>query len=184
MYDFPRLQDGVSPIVTHVDRGSLAILTTPKKGASMRTSLPFFFAVATSLAAPSALAAQASELPCVSYATFERKGSNTELIGLAIGDLPAGSKVSMACSGADCSFASRSLTIKNDVKTLGITDMIDDPNFKPGTILQIQVTKPGWIGKSFKYEIMSSEDPRATTECLAADGSKTVACRLKEASGR
>ena len=150
----------------------------------MRTSLPFFFAVATSLAAPAALAAQASELPCASYATFERKGSSTELIGLALGDLPAGSKVSMTCSGADCSFASRSLTMKNDVKTLGLTDMFEDTNFQPGTILEIQVTKPGWIGKAFRYEIMSSADPRATTECLTPDGSKTVACRLKETSRR
>jgi hypothetical protein len=150
----------------------------------MRTRLPFFFAVATSLAAAPALAAQASELPCASYATFEKKGSTTELIGLALGDLPAGSKVTMTCSGADCSFTSRSLTMKNDVKTLGLTDMFEDTNFNPGTILQIQVTKPGWIGKSFKYEIMSSEDPRATTECLAADGSKTVACKFKERSRR
>jgi len=150
----------------------------------MRTSLPFFLAVATSLAVPPALAAQASELPCASYATFERNGSTTELIGLALGDLPAGSKVSMTCSGADCSFSSRSLTMKKEVKTLGLTDMFDDTSFTPGTILQIQVTKPGWIGKSFKYEIMSSEDPRVTTECLVPDGSRTVACRLKESSRR
>lgn len=150
----------------------------------MRTSLPFFLAVGASLAAAPPVAAQASELPCASFATFERNGSNTELIGLAIGDLPAGSKVSINCSGADCSFASRSITMKNDVKTLGLTDMFDDTHFKPGTILQIQVTKSGWIGKSFKYEIMSSADPRATTECLAPDGSKTVVCRLKESLAR
>lgn len=150
----------------------------------MRTSLPLFLAATASLAGAPTLAAQASELPCVSYATFERNGPNTELIGLAIVDLPAGSKVSLTCTGSACSFGSRSLTMKNEVKTLGITDMFGDTNFNPGTILQIQVTKPGWIGKSFRYEIMSSEDPRATTECLAADGSRTVACRLKVGSGR
>jgi hypothetical protein len=183
MYEFSRLHDGFSPIVAPAEPRSLRLEAMPKKGVPMRTSLPFFLAAAASLAAAPALAAQASELPCVSYATFERNGSNTELIGLALGDLPAGSKVSMTCSGA-CSFASRSLTMKNNVKTLGLTDMFADPNFNPGTILEIQVTKPGWIGKSFKYEIMSSADPRATTECLAADGSRTVACKLKEGSGR
>jgi hypothetical protein len=150
----------------------------------MRTFLPVFLAVAASLGAAPTLAAQASELPCASYATFERKGSNTELIGLAIGDLPAGSKVSIICSGSECPFASKSLTMKNNVKTLGLTDMFANPNFKPGTILEIQVTKSGWIGKSFKYEIMSSADPRATTECLSADGSKTVVCTLKGSSAR
>ena len=150
----------------------------------MRTYLPFSIALAASLAAAPALSAQAAELPCVSYATFERNGSNTELIGLAVGDVPAGSKVSLTCSGASCPFASRSFNMKNDVKTLALTDMFVDPDLQPGIILQIQVTKPGWIGKSFKYEIMSSTDPRATTECLAADGSKTVVCSLKETSRR
>ena len=150
----------------------------------MRTSLPVFLAVAASLGAAPTLSAQGSELPCASYATFERKGSNTELIGLAIGDVPAGSKVAIICSGDACPFPSRSINIKNNVKTLGLTDMFSDPNLKAGTILEIQVTKPGWIGKSFKYEIMSSADPRATTECLSADGSKTVVCTLKERSGR
>ena len=150
----------------------------------MRTSLPLFLAIGASLVAAPTLAAQASELPCASYATFEVKGSNTELIGLAVGDVPAGSKVTLSCSGSACNFASRSFTIKNDAKTLGLTDMFADPNLKPGTILQVQVTKPGWIGKSFRYEIMSSADPRVTTECLAADASKTVACTLKERSGR
>lgn len=150
----------------------------------MRTSIPFFLAVAASLVTSSPLAAQGSELPCVGYATFERKGSNTELIGLAVGDVPAGSKVSLSCEGTACPFTSKSFTMKNDVKTLALTDMFADPNFKPGTVIQIQITKPGWIGKSFRYEIMSSADPRATTECLAADGSKTVVCTLKEGSGR
>lgn len=150
----------------------------------MRTSIPFFLAVAASLVTSSTLAAQGSELPCVGYATFERKGSTTELIGLAVGDVPAGSKVSLACEGPACPFASKSFMMKNDVKTLALTDMFADPNFKPGTVIQIQITKPGWIGKSFRYEIMSSADPRATTECLAADGSKTVACTLKGSSGR
>jgi hypothetical protein len=148
----------------------------------MRTSLPVFLAVAAAIGAAPTLAAQVSELPCASYATFERKGSNTELIGLAIGDVPAGSKVTINCSGDGCAFPSRSITIKSNVKTLGLTDMFSDTNLKAGTILEIQVTKPGWIGKSFKYEIMSSADPRATTDCLSADGSTTVACRLKTRS--
>lgn len=150
----------------------------------MRAPLPFLLTVAASLGTAPKLIAQASEIPCASYATFERKGSNTELIGLAVGDLPAGSKVTINCSGSECPFASKSLNMKNNVKTLGLTDMFADPNFKPGTILEIKVTKPGWIGKSFKYEILSSADPRATTACLSADESKTVVCSLKESNHR
>lgn len=144
----------------------------------MRTATLFTLAIAASFAAvPSRISAQGVELPCVGYATFERSGSITQLIGLAIGDVPAGSKVTMNCSGTDCPFSTKTFNMKNDVKTLALTDMFRDPNLKPGMVLELRVTKPGWIGKSFQYEIRSSDDPKATTQCVSEDGSKTIVCQ-------
>lgn len=51
--------------------------------------------------------------------------------------------------------------MKSNVKTLGLTDMFFDTNLKPGMVLELLVTKPGWIGKSFQYEIRSAHE---TTE--------------------
>ena len=54
------------------------------KGPKMRTATFLSLAIAASLAAvPARASAQAAELPCVGYATFERSGSVAELIGLA-----------------------------------------------------------------------------------------------------
>jgi hypothetical protein len=153
-------------------------LRLSKQGAVMRIATVISVAMAAGLAAtPNPVRAQsASELPCVGYATFEKKGANTELIGLAVGDLPAGVKVTLNCSGISCPFSTKTFNMKNSVKMLALTDMFTDPVFSPGTVLEMRVTKPGWIGKVFQYEIRSSDDPKATTECLTADGSKTVAC--------
>lgn len=143
----------------------------------MRSATLITLAIAASFAAvPSRVNAQGAELPCVGYATFERSGSLTQLIGLAIGDVPAGSKVTMICSGTDCPFSTKTFNMKNDVKTLALTDMFRDPNLTPGTILELRVTKPGWIGKSFQYEIRSAGDPKTTTQCVSEDGSKTMVC--------
>lgn len=142
----------------------------------MRTAL-FTLAIAAGLLAlPGRVNAQAQELPCAGYATFERSGSITQLIGLAVGDVPAGSKVTMNCSGNGCPFSTKSFNMTNDVKTLALTDMFTDPNLKPGMVLELRVTKPGWIGKVFQYEIRSSEDPKTTTQCVSEDGSKTMVC--------
>lgn len=149
------------------------------KGAVMRTTALITLAlVAGFAAAPTGVRAQsnANELPCVGYATFDRNGANTELIGLALGDVPAGSKVTMTCSGNGCPFGTKTFNIKSNVKTLGLTDMFFDTNLKPGMVIELLVTKPGWIGKSFQYEIRSADDPRSTTKCVSEDGSKTVAC--------
>lgn len=151
----------------------------------MRTSVFTFLVVAASAAiAPSGARAQAKELPCVGYATFERDGPTTQLIGLAVGDIPEGAKVILSCSGTSCPFAEKEFNLTSSVKTLALTDMFIDPNFKGGTRLEIRVTKPGWVGKSFQYEIRSSGEPKSSTQCLSADGAKTVACAKETEAGR
>jgi len=120
--------------------------------------------------------AQAPELPCVGYATFEKNGQNTDLIGLAVGDVPSGAKVTLSCSGTSCPFNSRTFRISSDAKTLALTDMFLDQTLKPGTVLEIRVTKPGWIGKMFTYEVLAAGQSKSTTQCLTADGSKTMVC--------
>jgi len=143
----------------------------------MRTAALFTLAIVAGLTAlPGRVRAQEKELPCVGYATFERSGSITQLIGLALGDVPAGSKVTMGCSGNGCPFSSHTFNMKNDVKTLALTDMFTDPNLKPGMVLELRVTKPGYIGKVFQYEILSVGDPKTTTQCVSEDGSKTMVC--------
>jgi hypothetical protein len=125
---------------------------------------------------PGAFAQNPAELPCVGYATFEKNGQNSDLIGLAVGDVPADAKVVLTCTGSSCPFASKTFKMSSDVKTLALTDMFTDPTLKPGTILEIRVTKPGWIGKVFQYEVLPAGQSKNTTQCLTADGSKTVVC--------
>jgi hypothetical protein len=150
----------------------------------MRGSTVLILALATSfVAVPAASGAQATQLPCVGYATFERDGPNMQLIGLAVGDIPAGAKVTLACEGGSCPFAEKEFNLRNDVKTLALTDMFTEPTFKPGTKLEIRVTKKGWIGKVFQYEIRSSGEPRSSTQCLSADDDKPVACAKGTTAG-
>jgi hypothetical protein len=108
-----------------------------------------------------------------------------QLIGLAVGDIPAGAKVTLACDGSSCPFAEKEFNLTSDVKTLALTDMFSEPTFKPGTTLEIRVTKKGWIGKVFQYEIRSSGEPRSSTQCLSRDDDKPVPCsKVTAARGR
>jgi hypothetical protein len=135
------------------------------------------FAAAT---IPGRLIAQsAKELPCVGYATFERNGGITELLGLAVGDVPAGSKVTLTCTGGGCPFGTKTINMKSSAGTVALTDMFIDPKLEPGMLLELRVTKPGFIGKMFQYEVRASDNPKSTTKCISEDGSKIMAC-LKE----
>lgn len=144
----------------------------------MRNTVLVTLAIVAGLAfCPSTVSAQGRELPCQAYATFDKSGSLTELIGLALGDVPSGAKVKLSCTGSDCPFSAKEFTMKNDVKTLALTDMFTNPNLKPGMTLELLVTKAGWVGKSFQYEIRSAGDPKVTEKCVSEDGSKTVVCQ-------
>ena len=110
------------------------------------------------------------------YATFERAGADTELIGLAVGDISPGTKVTIMCSGASCPFSEKTINVAGTVKTLAMTDMFDDPIFKPGTILEIIITRPGTIGKVFQYVTQSAGDPRVTKLCIKPGSATPAAC--------
>ena len=143
----------------------------------MRTSTFLVLPLAAALIGATATAsAQAPEIKSGVYATFEHRGAMTELIGLAVGDIPAGTKVTLSCSGPSCPFGSKVINLDRPVKTLAITDMFLDPMFKPGTTIEIRVTKAGLIGKVFQYETQESSDPRMVAQCLPPGASKAVAC--------
>lgn len=143
----------------------------------MRTSTFIVSAAAAAfIAAPDPILAQTAEIKSQVYATFERNGEFNQLIGLAVGDVPAGAKVTISCWGPSCPFNAKVLSMSGSAKILGITDMFVDPNFKPGTAIEVRITKSGLVGKAFRYEIESSAEPKVIRQCVPVDGTKPVSC--------
>ena len=142
----------------------------------LKSSLFALIISATVAGLPASSNAQPRQIASSVYATFERSGSDTELIGLAIGDLSPGSKVTINCSGVSCPWETKTLNVDGTVKTLAITDMFVDPIFKPGTVLEIRVTRPGTIGRVFQYHTVSSANPRVTKLCLKPGSANPEPC--------
>jgi hypothetical protein len=137
--------------------------------------LAFTVAVSIAVTAPG-LIAQSRTLSSKAYVTFERKGADSELIGLAVGDLSPGMKITVQCTGPSCPFEKREMNISSKISTFAMTDLFVDPVFKPGTTLEIRITKAGSIGRVFQYETRSAADPKVTELCLPPDASRPVAC--------
>jgi len=134
-------------------------------------------AVAASIAiAQERVAAQPSRNPGAVYATFERNGENTELIGLAVGDPPAGTKVTINCTGAQCRFSTKTLEVRGNVKIFALTDMFLETTLKPGMMIEVRVARPRAPEKIFQYEIRPSAEPATKTLCLPLGSEKPVSC--------
>ena len=143
----------------------------------MRTSfLPVLGLPVLLVAVAQPSSAQRAQQKSAVYATFERSGPNTELLGLAVGDLTPGFKVMLSCSGPSCSFDSKTINISSNVKVLALTDMFVDTSLQPGTILEVRVLRDGSIGRVYQYVTRSTDNPKLTLQCLPPGASQPVAC--------
>ena len=154
---------------------AMLMACTGQTGILVRISSLFLLGVAFA-GFPCRSEAQGRPAGTAVYATFERAGPDTELIGLAVGDISPGTKVTIMCSGASCPFSEKTINVAGTVKTLAMTDMFDDPIFKPGTILEITITRPGTIGKVFQYVTQSAGNPRVTKLCIKPGSATPAAC--------
>lgn len=125
---------------------------------------------------PQPSSAQRSQPRSAVYATFERSGTNTELLGLAVGDLSPGFKVMLSCSGPSCSFDTKTINISSNVKVLALTDMFVDTSLQPGTIVEVRVLRDGSTGRVYQYVTRSTDNPKLTLQCLPPGASQPVAC--------
>jgi hypothetical protein len=124
----------------------------------MRASSIPLLALVLSAIAPDHLTAQPGSAGQI-YATFEKNGENQELIGLAVGDIIPGSKITLNCTGPSCQFESKTINITSVVKMLALTDLFVDTSLKPGTKIEVRVAPPRGTGRVVKYEIRPKGDP-------------------------
>ncbi len=143
----------------------------------MRPSSLLTLAVAASIAiAHGTIAAQPTPRAGNVYATFEPKGVNTEMLGLAVGDVTSGTKITINCTGLSCSFSSKTLEVHGIVKIFALTDLFVDTTLRPGTTLEVRVARPKMPEKIFQYEIRPQAEPIIRTLCLPPGASKPVSC--------
>jgi hypothetical protein len=98
------------------------------------------------------------------------------MLGLAVGDVTRGTKITLNCTGPACPFNGKTLEVQGTAKIFALTDMFIDTSLKPGTTLEVRVSLPKMPEKIFQYEIRSRAEPVIRTLCLPPGASKPVEC--------
>ena len=99
------------------------------------------------------------------------KRRSTKVTGFSVSGAPSGARVTVTCAGKGCPFAKRSRQVPANGK-VGFTGALEGHRLKPGAVIEIRITAPGWIGKVVRYTVRSGKLPKATTLCLAPGASK------------
>ena len=87
---------------------------------------------------------------------------------------PRGAKVGVRCRGGGCPYKRASTTSKG--KTVSLRKL--RRNFKAGAIIEIRVTKDGYIGKFTRIKIHAGRRPTRVDRCLnPGQPNKPIRCR-------
>jgi hypothetical protein len=88
---------------------------------------------------------------------------------LSVQPARAGSTIHLHCRGRGCPFKTNTRTVKQTVAKVNLLPYLHHAKLRPHARLEVQVTKPGTIGRSRVFTIRSGGDLRRTDRCLAAD---------------
>jgi Bacterial Ig-like domain (group 3)/Invasin, domain 3 len=117
--------------------------------------------------------------------SFYYTSQYTRVLSLMVNGVPADATVHVTCRGRGCPFAKRVAAIaktrrcglkgKPRCATNGKINLASGLRKHPlhvGTRLAVQITRPGWIGKSYVFAMRRSRGPRVQIACLAPRGTR------------
>jgi hypothetical protein len=96
--------------------------------------------------------------------------------------VPAGTSIELRCRGKGCRTRSQLVVVKQRHAIVSLTKKLRlslrSPIAKPlafrvGTRIELRATKPGFVGRSRLYRIVSNKDPTIQDSCLAPEGGQT-----------
>jgi hypothetical protein len=96
---------------------------------------------------------------------------------LVVEDVLAGATVSVRCGGRGCAFRSRRLHVGGQVRSVRLQRYFGRARLRPGTRVEVRVTRPNTIGKLVRYTIQRNRRlPRRSVACLAPGSGRRVSC--------
>jgi hypothetical protein len=117
--------------------------------------------------------------------SFYYTSQYTKVLSLMVNGVPSGATVHVTCHGRGCPFTKRVAAIaktrrcgvkgKPRCTTNGKVNLASGLRKHPlrvGTRLAVQITRSGWIGKSYVFAMRRSRGPRVQIACLAPRGTR------------
>jgi Putative metal-binding motif len=101
--------------------------------------------------------------------------THTQAALLSVGPVPADATVHVRCSGRGCPFKLRRRIIARNTPSVNLTRPFRGRKLRRGTLIRIRVTKPGTIGRVFRWKMRRGRLPDLDSLCLPP-GSRPRAC--------
>jgi DNA-binding beta-propeller fold protein YncE len=102
----------------------------------------------------------------------------TRVRRLTVTSVPGGSTVAISCRGRGCPPRKRlrSVAVGRDTAAVPLARRFGKRKLRPRAVVQVRVTKPGFIGKAFRYTVRKSKEPASRPRCIPAGGGALISC--------
>jgi hypothetical protein len=114
--------------------------------------------------------------PIVSMlAVVGQRGSTIEQLTVRA---PAGARIRVRCRGRSCPFRSFKMKVKGGTRAARPVRIrrFRRHLLRPGTVIEIRVTKRGEIGKFTRFQIRRGKPPKRTDRCLPPGAKRPLRC--------
>jgi Bacterial Ig-like domain (group 3) len=124
--------------------------------------------------------------------TFAFAPTYTRVLNMVINGVPTGASAQITCHGRGCPFAKRSTTIGKPKPCTGkakrthscpvhgrisLKTAFQRRNLRPGAQITIEIRRPRFVGKYYRFTMVSRKQPRVQIGCLAVDSNRpNVGC--------
>jgi hypothetical protein len=121
--------------------------------------------------------------------TFAMAKGGTRVVGLDVLNVGLGSSVAVGCRGAGCSFRRGTVSIRKSCRgvkhkrsclvaghPLHLAGWFGRRRLRPGAVITVQITRTGWVGKVYQFDIRRGQAPRVPISCLPPGASRPTSC--------
>ncbi|MCW2924740.1 MAG: hypothetical protein JWM98_2144 [Thermoleophilia bacterium] len=176
---------------TYAAPGSYAVTVTATDAVGHATSTSVVVQVSAPPASPPPPAPPAPVVPRIGskiVAKWKATRTFTTVSSLAVSAVPAGTTVRVTCTGGGCPFKKPySVHFTKLTKLFSLTGrfstLVRTPRrhlvvakLKPGAVVQVSVTRPGYVGRFATYRVRASKAPTLVAGCIAPGSVKHLPC--------
>ena len=117
--------------------------------------------------------------------SFYHTPTYTRVLGLVVNGASPGGTILIGCHGRGCPFAKRATAITKSRRcgpggtrrcpthgTINLAPALENHRFRVGARINVDIIRPGWIGKYYMFTIRSRQGPKIQIACLAPGGTR------------
>jgi Bacterial Ig-like domain (group 3) len=103
--------------------------------------------------------------------TFHYTPKYTTVLALVVNGAPVGATVLVQCHGGGCPFAKHANAVTKH-KPVNLMLSFRRKRLRAGTQITVELSRPHWIGKDYRFTMRARHAPRIQIDCLAPAGSR------------